>query len=90
MRLMPTENAYLDIHSSAIEQLCQYLSPASTYNKTPADGTGLREEWVKKRSPILGCLATATNSGNDTVEPLDDFALIAGNQTVKTFRYWHN
>lgn len=45
---------------------------------------------MEKRRRILDCLTRATHDGNKTIEPLNDFALIAGDQTVKSFQSWHD
>ena len=45
---------------------------------------------MEKRRRVLDCLARATNDGNKTIEPLNEFALVTGDQTVKSFQSWHD
>ncbi|KAL9068540.1 MAG: hypothetical protein Q9161_006085 [Pseudevernia consocians] len=77
-------------------QLRRYLSQTSTYDThtsqklTATYGLDLQMEWVEKRSRILDCMARATKDDNRLIEPLDDFALLAGHQTVKTFQWWRD
>ena len=44
-----------------------------------------RNEWALKQEQVLTCLAKASNFAAKQIDPLDDYALVTGAQTVKKF-----
>ena len=49
-----------------------------------------KNEWALKQGHVLICLAKAKNFDAKQIDPLDDYALITGAQTVKKFELWED
>jgi hypothetical protein len=45
-------------------------------------------DWAERRIHVLNALAEADNDVNKTIGSVEDFALVVGDQTVKSFSSW--